>query len=199
LVVLTSDHGEEFWDHALEEATLGGDPRRLWGVGHGHSMYEELLRVPLVIAGPGVPAARLASCPARQVDVMPTALQLLGLPGSRAARGRSLVAVSLADLAGTCAELPALAESPAYGPDSGAVIWKGRKLISRYGRGELLFDLRNDPAERHDLAPGQPSLAAGMRTILGRELAAAGRLRSADAAQLDEETRRELRALGYLK
>src|SRR6202035_2818734 len=89
VVVITSDHGEEFWDHALAEHATAKDPRGYWGVGHGHTMYEELLRVPLILRGPGI-APRRVACPVRHVDVLPTLLDLLGLPRPTGIRGRRL-------------------------------------------------------------------------------------------------------------
>ncbi|HEY8019700.1 MAG TPA: sulfatase [Thermoanaerobaculia bacterium] len=200
LVVITSDHGEEFWDHALAEGAIGADPRGFWGVGHGHSMYEELLRVPLILHGPGVAANRRVPCAVRQVDVVPTVLELLGLPSPAGIRGRSLGPLLRRSPAPeACVETPRIAESPAYGPDSRAVTWKGRKLIARGDGGELLFDLRADPGERRDLAGAQPRLAATLRGLLQRELASAADRARSRALELDDRTKRDLRALGYLR
>jgi arylsulfatase A-like enzyme len=199
LVVVTSDHGEEFWDHALAERATGHDPRGIWGVGHGHSMYEELLRVPLILHGPEVAANRKVACPARHIDVVPTVLDLLGFAPAEGLRGHSLVPM----LAKTsepqgCTAVPLIAESPAYGPDSKAVSWKGRKLIVRSQGGDFLFDLRTDPGEQHNLLASRPHLAAGLKNILEQQLAGAGGPRSESLA-LDDETKRQLRALGYLR
>src|SRR5204863_567839 len=65
LIVFHSDHGEEFWDHG--------------GYEHGHSMHQELLRVPLGFVLPGrVPAGRFVTTPVSTVDVYATILALLG-------------------------------------------------------------------------------------------------------------------------
>ncbi|MFP5287832.1 MAG: sulfatase, partial [Thermoanaerobaculia bacterium] len=199
LLVVTSDHGEEFWDHALAGRDSGDDPRGIWGIGHGHTMYEELLRVPLIFHGPGVGSGRKVPCVGRHVDVMPTVLDLLGLAPPPGIRGRSLAPL----LAGRseaegCEAVPVIAESPAYGPDSKAVVWKRRKLVVRGGE-ELLFDLRQDPGENRNLAGSQPELAAALRAILDRELAGAAAAGKSDPMRLDEETRRQLKALGYLQ
>lgn len=65
LVVVTSDHGEELLDHG--------------GVLHGFTQYEEVLRVPLFAVGPGWPAGAVVERPVSLVDVVPTALDALGL------------------------------------------------------------------------------------------------------------------------
>jgi arylsulfatase A-like enzyme len=200
LVVVTSDHGEEFWDHALAERAGGRDPRGSWGVGHGHSMFEELLRVPLIFHGPGIARDRRVDCPVRHVDVMPTVLALGGLAPPSGVRGHSLVPLLASGAApGSCTAAPLIAESPAYGPDAKAVIWQGRKLVVRGTGDPLLFDLRADPGERHDLAGTEPRLDARLWAILRRELAGTAGAAPSKALELDEKTRRELRALGYVR
>jgi arylsulfatase A-like enzyme len=77
IVVLTSDHGEEFGEHG--------------GMGHGRSLHQEVLRVPLVIAAPGLLAPSEVAIPASLLDVAPTVLDLLGLAPTPSHRGRSLV------------------------------------------------------------------------------------------------------------
>ncbi len=68
LVVVVSDHGEEFLEHG--------------GVLHGRTQYEEMLRIPMIMRGPGLPAGLRVRSPVSLVDVFPTALSLLGLPGT---------------------------------------------------------------------------------------------------------------------
>lgn len=200
LVVVTSDHGEEFWDHVEIQRRIDGDPRGIWGVGHGHTMFQELLHVPLFVAGPGIADDRRVGCDVRHLDVAPTLLELLGLPARPAMRGVSLTPMLAAGREPpACRPLPLVADSPAYGPDSRAVVWKRRKLITRIDGVELLFDLRDDPGERHDLAASRPETVAEMRALLERELApisAADERR--EGTVYDEETERQLRALGYL-
>jgi arylsulfatase A-like enzyme len=78
LVVFTSDHGQEFMDHG--------------GYTYGHSLYDEVLRVPLIVAGPGVEAAgQLAGTPVNLLDLAPTLMQIGGAPLPPEAEGRSLV------------------------------------------------------------------------------------------------------------
>ncbi len=78
LLVVTSDHGEEFWEHG--------------GVEHGHSLHGELLHVPLIVAGDRVPSARTVDAPTSLLDVAPTILTWAGLPTT----GRDLLAAPLA-------------------------------------------------------------------------------------------------------
>lgn len=203
LLVLTSDHGEEFWDHISIERRLGGDPRGIWGIGHGHSMFQELLHIPLIFHGPRVAADRRVSCPARQLDVLPTIVELLGVPEPKhEMAGLSLVAYLQAERWPTCVEVPQVASAPAYGPSMSAIIWKQRKLIVRGDGVELLYDLRADPKERTNLAEGLPDVVAGLRRILEIERQGAASSvaepEKADRIEYDSETERQLRALGYL-
>ena len=80
LVTVFSDHGEEFLDHADWAARWDHDPRGLRGIGHGQSHFQELLRVPWISWGPGVPAQARLAAPASLLDLSPTLLDWLGLP-----------------------------------------------------------------------------------------------------------------------
>jgi arylsulfatase A-like enzyme len=79
IVVLMADHGEEFGDHG--------------SVAHGHTLYDELVHVPLIIAGPGIPAGRKIAIPVQNIDVFPTlaALAFRGIVPT--AQGTSLLPV----------------------------------------------------------------------------------------------------------
>src|SRR5262249_13704034 len=142
LLVVTADHGEEFWDHALAQQA-SGDPRGIWGIGHGHTMYQELLRVPLVLVGPGVPPGRAVDCPASIAAVLPTALARLGVASPTPLDGRDL-SPALGASAPGCAERLLVSDSPAWGKDSAAVRAGRWKLVWREGDPLALFDLRTD-------------------------------------------------------
>lgn len=77
LLVVFSDHGEEFWDHG--------------GFEHGHSLHDELLHVPLVFRGPGIPKAT-SEAPASLLDLTPTVLGWAGVPLDERGGGRDLFA-----------------------------------------------------------------------------------------------------------
>ncbi|MEM7052019.1 MAG: sulfatase [Acidobacteriota bacterium] len=198
LVMVTSDHGEEFWDHAEIGRQLGGDPRDIWGIGHGHSMFRELLQVPWILTGSGIQEGQRIPCPARQLDIAPTALALLGLEIPTEMQGVALDPHLRAANPVDCTPLPQIAESPAYGPDSQSVTWKGRKLIRRFDGVELLYDLRQDAAERSPLTPSQDLPIAGLQALIDRELAEPTAAPEGEPAAYDAETEAQLRALGYL-
>ena len=144
LVVVYSDHGEEFFEHGQ--------------MGHGHNLSEELLMVPLIIRDPSLPAGRV-SAPVSLIDIAPTILDLLSLPlpeGEVAMDGVSLVQAAHGDPPA----LSALQHRPQaygrilFGDDSWGVLLEGKKWVSS-GLEELLFDLDRDPTEDHNLLEGQ--------------------------------------------
>lgn len=131
IVIVSADHGEEFREHG--------------GVYHGFTLYEEQIRVPLLVRAPGLRAARVAA-PVELVDLAPTVLGMLGLPPPPTMRGDDLRGL----LAGDATDVgPAFA---GVGPRR-MVVRHPFKLIAnlRFGVFEL-FDLSEDPRERDNLA-----------------------------------------------
>lgn len=197
LIVIVSDHGEEFLDHAARERERAEDPRGIWGIGHGHTLYEEQLRVPWIVRGPGVPAGLVVEQGISLVDFMPTLLGWLGQPLPAELDGRDRRAW-IDDPERE--SLPALAESIAYGLDLWSWSRWPDKLITRRGEGmRELFELARDPFERTNLLPDEPadSLLAEARRKLEwlAERAPAG----GEAASLDPEALEGLRSLGYVE
>lgn len=135
ILVFYSDHGEEFWDHG--------------GYEHGHTLYDELLRVPLVIKAPGLPAGRV-DAPVSLLDITPTVLDLLGFDGP--SQGASLVKAAQGDPATlkALAERPQAVGRPLYGREQWGVVADSKKWISIAGR-EQVYDLVGDPGEQADL------------------------------------------------
>jgi len=182
LVVILSDHGEEFWDHG--------------SVLHAHTLYQELLHVPLMLRIPGTAGRRIGE-PVSLIDVVPTLLDLLGVAAPEALRGRSLLPLVEG---GEWAERPVLGQALSSSIPLQSVIVGSHKLIRR-GRGESveLYDLETDPRERTDLADQRPALRRSLVAVLDRlELAADRPQPFEDADALDGATRERLRALGYL-
>jgi arylsulfatase A-like enzyme len=193
VVVVYSDHGEEFWDHAPEQASQRDDPREIWGIGHGHSMYQELLRVPLIVHRGDRSTGAVIDCPVSLLDLAPTALGLLDVEAPATMEGRDLG--GWLDGIQDCPRRSLVAESPAYGPDSAALVDWPTKLVKR-GGSTRLFALDRDPGERIGLSAEEAPASRWMETALSRSTR-----RTAVpgiAAEVDPETLRQLRALGYL-
>jgi arylsulfatase A-like enzyme len=195
LIVVTADHGEEFRE-------------RGW-LGHTRSLYEELLRVPLIVRVPGAAArARTVSEPVSLVSLTPTILELIGIdPGDIRFQGESLAAQIQGGAAvrpGTIfAEVDYRAgdlELPIKRAQKKAII-KGRfKLIRDDSTGGIeVYDLERDAGEQKDLSGLHPRLKGELHHMLETTLqrvrkgAAEGGVR-----ELSEEELEQLRGLGYL-
>ncbi len=185
LVVVTADHGEEFWDHG--------------SVGHGHNLYEELVHVPLIVRAPGLPPARMDG-PVGLVDVVPTVLDALGEPVPEGLSGRSL----WPRLRGAGEDAPRAAVA-GFMEHWRSVVSGRFKLIAR-SRGRIaVYDLEQDPGEQHDVAAERPLVTAYLRGLLGLELAGSDavtprprRRHRASSATIDPELQSQLEALGYV-
>ena len=192
LIVVTSDHGEEFDDHGS------------WG--HGHSVYQELLHVPLMFRLPNrVPAGTKVGEAVSTLDISATVTDLLGVPAMAHNEGHALVGLML----GEAPSQPAVAFSDFQ--DDRRVITTGRwKLILRGNLTSTMFDLVADPLEKNQLdASAFPIGRRYSRMLLGQFLGASDRgdWLSADQkggtqlerenAEMDDTIRDQLRALGY--
>ncbi len=189
VVVFLADHGEEFQDHG--------------GTGHGHTLYEELLRVPLVIRAPGIAPARVGAL-VRTVDLLPTVFDLVGLAPDAVpeCEGASLRPHLERESA---RELPALFEirqNPAYTLEG---IAEGRwKLVRPLVRGgaSALYDLEEDPRESRDVSEQEPEVALRLIQLLrGMRESAEERARGLDLApggNLTPAVLEQLRGLGYV-
>jgi choline-sulfatase len=147
-VILTADHGEAFGEHGEYH--------------HGRHVWDEIVRIPLVVSVPGASPRRIARRMS-VVELAPTILDLAGLPADPGARGQSFAPeIYGADLPAR----PVLIDQPRnpYYPLKRAFIEGDYKLHHLpESKTYLLFDLAADPGEKSDLAPGQPDLVAAMR------------------------------------
>lgn len=191
LVVLTSDHGEEFLEHGE--------------LMHGLAQFEESVRVPLLFFGPDVPRGVRLATPVSLVDVLPTILDLLSQPAPRELDGRSLRA--LWEHAERAAEPRALfieADMDPPGPTARTMV-PGDDLAVRCGAFKLvwdpsansarLYDLVHDPRETTDVSAAHAELAATLRAELERFRQQ--RADSAPAGALTGEDLQKLQDLGY--
>lgn len=131
IVVLVSDHGTELFDHGSK--------------GHRRNLYDESLRVPLVMAGPGVPVGKVFEGQVSLIDVAPTLLDLCGFTAMQGAMGRSLGGLWRGE---EWPERDAISELFADGNRLRSVRSKSRKLIHNLANGaHARFDLAGDPLE----------------------------------------------------
>jgi hypothetical protein len=149
VVVVISDHGDEFWDH--------GD------CGHAQGAHQELVHVPFIIRAPGLlPAGRVVDTDVEAMDLSPTLLALAGLPIPDSMQGRSLIPLVFDEVGGGPATGLTQIESVSRGLKTG----RYRLIHSGVARMEL-FDELDDPREQHDLSGERPIALRQMRNVLG--------------------------------
>jgi arylsulfatase A-like enzyme/Flp pilus assembly protein TadD len=188
LLIVTSDHGEGLEEH--REAV------------HGFFVYETTLHVPLIARGPGIAPGTRLDAVTRTVDVLPTALDLLGLADATPrVAGRSLRKA----LAGaTLDEQPAFAESLVplihYGWSDLRAVRDGRWKYILAPRPEL-YDLSRDPDEHENLVDRDPQRARALRTGIEQRLRQEQKIvrdGAGAAASVPPDVLEKLGALGYV-
>ena len=185
IVVVLSDHGEEFSEH---------------GAFLHNSLFQEILHVPLIFRFPasmGITSGRRIQGVVRLIDVMPTLLEVLALPAPEHLQGASLL------------PLLAVEETPVR-PVFSQWLAGGRIVALRDGewkyirvkQQEQLFDLSTDPKESVDRLSERPEVLVRLRAqvdeIIGDSYAFAETLTWTPPPELDQKTRDQLEALGYL-
>ena len=160
LIVFMSDHGEEFFDHK--------------GFEHGHTLYDELIKVPLMFSLPGsLPEGRRIGQQVRILDVVPTVLEILGIRPWTHLEGASLMPLITGKRdvePGGASLLPsrfAYSESMLYGTEKKSLTaypWK--YVYDTVTEEELLFDLAGDPEEQVNLISVSDDTGELMREVL---------------------------------
>lgn len=198
LIIVTADHGEEFWDHG--------------SVGHGHNVYQELLHIPYFIKHPGIerPGTSLGEA-VSLTDLAPTILDALGKTVPDEMSGRSLIPLLRGD------DLNAQRFAVAGFMENWRTITLGdHKLIARPRNRQLLFNLNRDPGERDDVSAERTLTVRALKSLMGVELhrtafgsdaarsapsasrASISRRHGEGKAEIDDELAEQLRALGYV-
>ena len=176
LVVVTSDHGEEFGEHG--------------GLLHRGLLYDELLRVPLIIHGPNIDAGSSAAA-ASTVDIVPTILSRAAIEVPEPVEGINLMAPAAAEQSHSISQ---------YADDRYSVRSSAWKLIvSPKDQEHELYDLVEDPSEQHNIYCSEHPIVRQFRADLRDWLAIERERHTAGArTELSEEDRKKLEGLGYL-
>lgn len=194
-VVITSDHGEEFWEHGV------------WF--HGESFHRPAIEVPLILylpaergreLGLAAPPSRVRQ-PVRLIDLYPTLAEILDVPIGHRIQGRSLLPMLRGERLPT---VPIVSEGLRRSDDEGRSIREGRfKLVWRYNDAldeaprVRLYDLLDDPEERRNVAGRHPQVVK--RLLAQLDAITAGKVDEEEPdGPLDPEHRENLRKLGYL-
>ena len=194
LVGIMADHGEEFVEHGRTS--------------HGRTLYEESVRVPFIVVGPGVAAGRRVAEDVSLIDLAPTLLDLLGLPAEPRFEGRSLAPLVRPG--------PGADRGAGAGPDilmqlersvpveldnrihSRALLRGNQKFLIRLDGGTEMFDLASDPAEVSTSQPAATQEAPLSEALSLTEARLGERAATEHAvAPVDEKLKERLRALGY--
>ncbi len=201
MIVLTADHGESFGEHQR--------------FGHGSTVYEQELKVPLVIKLPGPgEGGRVIGGQVRNVDIMPTLLDGCGLPVPEACNGRSLYPFIEGD---AVPELPSVTETHYRNVHLLTYRHLGDKIIYDLGQDRAwLYDLKTDPDERMNLLSESAAIEPAaeemtepgrrreqrMRTellaLFGVPLMTDLLMTEKDIKEIDTDTKERLKALGYV-
>ena len=186
LVIFLSDHGEGFREHGLYE--------------HSYSVYAELINIPLVIRYPGGSAPRRIEDFVGHVDLLPTILDVVGVNREDLPlEGRSLVREDSQEPQVGVDAAVVSEHLRANGPQR-AIMRGDRKLIHDIETDRLhLYDLKGDPLDAHALAGVEDQLAPNLHRELVQRVAKMRRQRDADQIELDEDTLKALKALGYVR
>jgi arylsulfatase A-like enzyme len=152
LLIITSDHGEELFEHG--------------GLGHHRNkLYQELIHVPLVMVLPGREAAgKVIETPVSTIDLMPTILEIAGVLLPDDIPGKSLVPLLRGE---TMPPRPLFAEVNDFKSNTRAIIEYPWKYLYNMGLdyGEL-YNIESDPREKNDVNDQQPEIRDGMRKSL---------------------------------
>jgi len=179
IIIFTSDHGEEFGEHGR----MGF---------HSHSLYDELLLVPLIIKFPNSKyASKVVDEQVRSIDILPTLLDILDIRGLNAFEGVSLIDLITGK---TLDPLFAVSEQDDQAKKRPTSIrTKKWKLY-----GSKLFNLESDPLENNDVSNENKAVKDFLRFKLNNILKQR-KIPSTNKVILDETTKEELKALGYIE
>jgi len=185
LIVVTADHGESLGEHG--EAT------------HGVFLYDATLHVPLIMAGPGIPAGKVISQQVRSIDIMPTILGFLNLAPGQEAQGVNLLPLieKGQPVATDTAYLETLYPRTYMGWSELRGIRTNQWKFILAPHPEL-YNLKNDPQETNNVDAHEPVIASrlndSMWSIIGK-----GRLHEKlVSSPMSEQTREDLASLGYV-
>jgi arylsulfatase A-like enzyme len=172
---------------------------------HGHSLHREVIRVPLIITSPALPAGGTVEQYVRTIDILPTILDVVGQSARAPENVEGVTLVPTINAAGP--HLPVYSEAMLYGSTERCLIDEGHKLMyDEQGDQWKLYDINADPTEAIDLASRWPQRVESMRRCLVELHARLERdyqlsQQVHPTRELEQDLREDLkalRALGYI-
>jgi arylsulfatase A-like enzyme len=190
MVILVADHGEGF----LEHNTLD----------HGYQLYEESVRVPLIIQCSAIkPVKKFFNTPGSIIDIPPTILEWLNIKGYYAFQGISLLPVITGKVPDEINESQRMivSELNRFGKNLISVRKGNWKYIRDVKfKKEELYDLASDPSESVNIAEKKPFVKNEMKKAVSKWLATTGKQKKeVTRTQLDAESVEKLKSLGYVE
>jgi arylsulfatase A-like enzyme len=185
-VVVTSDHGDAFFEHGVK--------------GHQKDLHAEVVRIPLVFHGPGIPAGARLPGPAHITDVTPTLLELLGAaaPRPRAAGDGWSLATAMREPA-ALRERRAASELEVSTARLAALETLDWKIVRRFEpERTVLYELGRDAREQNPL-PAPPAAAAELDRWRSEAARRGAAVRALDVGRPTDALKERLRSLGYVE
>jgi arylsulfatase A-like enzyme len=166
-------------------------------------LFEEIIRVPLLFVGYGIPSAKTITQQVRHIDIFPTAMEIIGLKQTYYVEGQSLVPLFHNK---KVEEMSALIQNMTTNPKKPHNVigirtsdYKYYRSVENSKKSVTLFDLKNDPSENNNIAEQQKSIVKNMEKLLSDFLS---KSTVDDIKQLDDEkldiVADELKKLGYV-
>ena len=188
IVVFVSDHGEEFREHGRWQ--------------HGHSLYTEVLDVPLIVRFPDLARGARIEQPVQHVDLLPTLLAYLGVEAPKMVEGRDLMAILRGSAASDGGDGWILSTIDVDGFTGRSVTTPTHRFIlpqsENMGSDVQLYDRVSDPGERTNVAAEWPILSEYLRILLTSVEASTEAVPTVDEEDLEPEVLEQMRALGYV-
>jgi arylsulfatase A-like enzyme len=187
MLVVTSDHGQSFGEKTL--------------VGHGTSVYQEQVHVPLIIKYPRLREAKVVDDLVSHIDILPTVLDALGYPVPKTLPGRNLGKAPTSPATVISESFPCdlfTQLSPRFRRTERAVFRGAFKVITSTNGEHALYDLSKDPKEERNLDSKNPQMASGLNADLQHWLSTLPTVQTRPAV-LDKRTVEGFRSLGYLQ
>ena len=192
IIVFTSDHGEGFGEHGK--------------FFHGGSYYEPIVRVPLIITGPGIVKGKRIKKAVSHIDLMPTLKDLLKIDCLNNAQGRSFKSSLVSEKESINDRIIYFVVNGGSGYPS-AIRFKNYKLIIKSKKDIKLYNLSKDPEELYDLSKEKPQLLEELKEKIEKIRNENKRRKKKNMKHFDKaflermnkETIKKLRSLGYIQ
>ncbi|HSE42298.1 MAG TPA: sulfatase, partial [Acidobacteriota bacterium] len=190
LILITADHGESIGEHKILD--------------HGHTLYEEQIKIPLLMIGPGVPKGEKIGGIVRNIDLLPTLLEYLKLPSIQDIQGKSF----LSRLTGAADDGRIYVGEILHDPNTRVKRFQRdlksrrdplRKLLWASNGQHEFYDLLSDPGENHNLVNDRKTDFDKLTSQLFEYLKTVPQKESRGRPHIDEESRESLKATGYIQ